>query len=79
MVTLKNEIKAPDLIPLRELDNGVFFEVLDKIYQKLAWDDNDRCYNCLYLSEMTYADLEYDKLVRPVDVEITVTGYTKKG
>ena len=46
MVTLKNEIKTPDLIPLRELDNGVFFELLDKIYQKLAWDDNDRCYNC---------------------------------
>jgi len=71
MVTLKNEIKTPDLIPLREF--------LDKIYQKLAWDDNDRCYNCLYPSEMTYVGLEYDKLVRPVDVEITVTGYTKKG
>lgn len=79
MVTLKNEIKTPDLIPLRELDNGVFFEFLDKIYQKLAWDDNDRCYNCLYLSEMTYVGLAYDKLVRPVDVQITVTGYTKKG
>lgn len=79
MVTLKNEIKAPNLIPLHELDDGVFFEFLDKIYQKLAWDDNDRCYNCLYPSEMTYVGLEYDKLVRPVDVEITVTGYTKKG
>ena len=79
MVTLKNEIKAPNLIPLRELDDGVFFEFLDKIYQKLAWDDNDRCYNCLYPSEMTYVGLAYDKLVRPVDVEITVTGYTKKG
>lgn len=79
MVTLKNEIKTPDLIPLRELDNGIFFEFLDKIYQKLAWDDNDRCYNCLYLSEMTCVRFEYDKLVRPVDVEITVTGYTKKG
>jgi hypothetical protein len=79
MVTLKNEIKATNLIPLRELDDGVFFEFLDKIYQKLAWDDNDRCYNCLYPSEMTYVGLAYDKLVRPVDVEITVTGYTKKG
>lgn len=79
MVTLKNEIKAPNLIPLRELDDGVFFEFFDKIYQKLTWDDNDRCYNCLYPSEMTYVGLAYDKLVRPVDVEITVTGYTKKG
>lgn len=79
MVTFKNEIKTPDLIPLRELDNGVFFEFLDKIYQKLAWDDNDRCYNCLYPSEMTYVGLAYDKLVRPVDVQITATGYTKKG
>lgn len=26
-----------------------------------------------------YDRFEYDKLVRPVDVEITVTGYTKKG
>lgn len=79
MVTLKNEIKTPDPIPLRELDNGMFFELLDKIYQKLSWDDNDRCYNCLYPSEMTYVEFEYDKLVHPVDVEITVTGYTKKG
>lgn len=78
MVTLNNEIKTPDLIRLRELDNGVFFELLGEIYQKLAWDDNDRCYNCLYLSEMIYVGLEYDKLVRSVDVEITVTGYTKK-
>lgn len=78
MVTLKNKIKTPDLIRLRELDNGVFFELLGEIYQKLALDDNDRCYNCLYLSEMTYVGLEYDKLVRPVDVEITVTGYTKE-
>lgn len=78
MVTLKNKIKTPDLIRLRELDNGVFFELLGEIYQKLALDDNDLCYNCLYLSEMTYVGLEYDKLVRPVDVEITVTGYTKE-
>lgn len=79
MVNFKNEIEALNLIPLRELDNGIFFEFLDKIYQKLAWDDNDRCYNCLCMSEMTYVGLAYDKLVRPVDVEITVTGYTKKG
>lgn len=79
MVTFKNEIKTLDPIPLHELDNGMFFEFLDKIYQKLAWDDNDRCYNCLYPSKMTYIEFEYDKLVRPVDVEITVTGYTKKG
>lgn len=79
MVTLKNEIKATNLIPLRELDDGVFFEFFDRIYQKLAWDDNDQCYNCLYPSEMTYVGIAYDKLVLPVDVEITVTGYTKKG
>lgn len=79
MVTLKNEIKTPDPIPLCELDNCVFFEFLGKIYQKLVLDDNNRYYDCLYLSEMTYVWLEYDKLVYPVDVEITVTGYTKKG
>lgn len=78
MVTLKNEIKIPDSAPLREFDDGVFFEFLNGIYQRLTWDDDDQCYNCLDLSNMTYVGFEYDKLVRPVDVEITVTGYTKE-
>lgn len=77
MITLKNEIKIPDPVPLRELDDGVFFEFLEEIYQVLSWNEDDEQYNCLELSSMNYAGFEYDKLVRPVDVEITVTGYTK--
>lgn len=77
MITLKNEIKIPDPVPLRELDDGVFFEFLEEIYQVLSWNEDDKQYNCLELSSMNYVGFEYDKLVRPVDVEITVTGYTK--
>lgn len=78
MITLKNELKTSDTVPLRELDDGVFFEFLNRIYQRLAWDDIEQSYNCLELSSMNYVGFEYDKFVRPVDVEITVTGYTKE-
>lgn len=78
MITLKNEIKIPDSVPLRELNDGVFFEFSNEIYQLLFWSEDEEQYNCLELSSMTYAGFEYDKLVRPVDVEITVTGYSKE-
>ena len=78
MITLKNEIRIPDSVPLRELDHGVFFEFSNEIYQLLSWSEDEEQYNCLELSSMTYAGFEYDKLVHPVDVEITVTGYTKE-
>ena len=78
MVTLKNEIRIPDSVPLRELDDGAFFEFSNEIYQLLSFSEDEMQYNCLELSSMTYAGFEYDKLVRPVDVKIIVTGYTKE-
>lgn len=77
MITLKNEIRIPDPVPLRELNDGTFFEFSDDIYQLLSWSEDGEQYNCLELSSMNYTGFEYDKLVRPVNVEITVTGYTK--
>ena len=78
MVTLKNEIRIPDSVPLYELDHGVFFEFSNEIYQLLSWNVGENQYNCLKLSNMNHVVFEYDKLVYPVDVEITVTRYTKK-
>ena len=78
MITLKNEIRISDSVPLRELNDGVFFEFSNEIYQLLSWSEDEEQYTCLELSSMTYAGFEYDKLVRPVDVEITVTGYSKE-
>lgn len=78
MVTLKNEFRIPDPVPLHELDHGVFFEFSNEIYQLLSWSNDEEQYNCLKLSNMNYVNFECDELVHPVDVEITVTGYTKK-
>ncbi len=78
MVTLKNKIKIPDSVPLCELNDSAFFEFSNEIYQLLSWSNDAEQYNCLELSSMNYVGFEYDKLVRPVDVEITVTGYTKE-
>ena len=77
MITFKNEIKTRNVVQLRELNDGVFFEYQNKIFLRLAWDDDNQQVNCLDLSTMTYVGFEYDNIVRPVDVEITVTGYTK--
>lgn len=78
MITLKGKDKIPNPVPLHKLENGVFFEFLDKIYQVLFYNGDEQCYSCLELPGMNYIDFEYNKLVRPVDVEITVTGYTKE-
>ena len=78
MVTFKNEIRIPDSVHLHELDHGVFFEFSNEIYQFLSWREDEVQCNCLKLSNMNYVDFEYDEVVHPVDVEITVTGYTKK-
>lgn len=77
MITLKNEIPELHRVPLNELDEGTFFESEGKIYQLLCWSDDDDFYNCAAIPSMNYVGLQYTKLVSPVDVEITVTGYTK--
>lgn len=79
MVSFKNEIEIPTDVRLREVDYGGFFEFDYKIYQKLSYDEYSEQFNCLELSSMCEVEIGFDKYVRKVDVEITVTGYTKKG
>ena len=77
MVTLKNKIPELHSVPLNELDESTFFEYEGEIYQLLYWSDDDDFYNCVAIPSMNYVGFQCTKLVRPVDVEITVTGYTK--
>lgn len=79
MVTLKNEINAIGPVRLREVDYGGFFEFDNNIYQKFFWKETEEQFDCLDPSSMNYVGIRFDEYVRPVDVEITVTGYTKKG
>lgn len=79
MVSFKNEIEIPNDVRLREVGYGGFFEFDYKIYQKLSYDENSEQFNCLELSSMCEVKIRFDKYVRKVDVQITATGYTKKG
>lgn len=78
MITLNNEIKAIGPARLREVDYGGFFEFGNNIYQKLSWKEAEEQFDCLDPSSMNYVGIRFDEYVRPVDVEITVTGYTKE-
>lgn len=78
MVSFKNEIEIPNDVRLREVDYGGFFELDYKIYQKLSYDEDSEQFNCLALSSMCDVKIRFDKFVRKVDVQITVTGYTKE-
>lgn len=78
MINFKNEIKVIDPVRLREVDYGDFFEFDNNIYQKLFWDGTDEQFDCRDMSSMNYIEIRFDEYVRPVDVEITVTGYTKE-
>lgn len=77
MINFKNEIKVIDPVRLQELDYGYFFEFDNNIYQKLSWNEDEVQFDCLDPSSMNYVGIRLDEYVRPVDVEITVTGYTK--
>nr|DAO54275.1 MAG TPA: hypothetical protein [Caudoviricetes sp.] len=77
MITFKNEIKVIDPVRLREVDYGYFFEFDNNIYQKLSWSEDEEQFDCLDPSSMNYIRIRFDEYVRPVDVEITVKGYTK--
>ena len=79
MVSFKNEIEIPNSVRLREVGYGGFFELDYKIYQKLSYDEDSEQFSCLALPSMCDAKIRFDKYVRKVDVQITATGYTKKG
>lgn len=78
MITLKNAIKVISPVRLREVNYGYFFEFDNNIYQKLSWNGDEEQFDCLDLSSMDYIGIRFDEYVRPVDVEITVTGYTSE-
>lgn len=78
MINFKNEIKVIDPVRLQELDYGYFFEFNNNIYQKLSWNEDEVQFDCLDPSSMNYIGISFDEYVRPVDVEITITGYTKE-
>lgn len=78
MINFKNEIKVIDPVRLREVDYGDFFEFDNNIYQKLSWDETEEQFDCRDMSSMDYIGIRFDEYVRHVDVEITVTGYTKE-
>lgn len=78
MINFKNEIKVIDPVRLREVDYGYFFEFDNNIYQKLSLDEDEERFDCLDPSSMSYTGIRRDEYVRPVDVEITVTGYAKE-
>lgn len=78
MVTFNNKIPELHRVPLNELDESAFFESEGEIYQLLYWSDDDGFCNCVAIPSMNYVGFQCTKLVRPVDVDITVTGYTKE-
>lgn len=78
MVTLNNKISELHRVPLSKLDESAFFESEGEIYQFLYWSDDNGSCNCVAIPSMNYVSFQYTKLVSPVDVEITVTGYTKE-
>ena len=78
MINFKNEIKVINPVRLREVDYGGFFEFDNNIYQKLSWNEYEEQFDCLDPSSMNHIGIRFDEYVRPVDVDITVTGYTKE-
>ena len=78
MITLNNKLADLHKITLAELDESDFFEHEGNIYQCLYWDEQSGYFNCLIPGAKEYVSFDGDTVVRPVDVEITVTGYTKE-
>ena len=77
MITLNNELPGLHKITLAELDEADFFEHEGNIYQCLYFDEQSGYFNCFIPSSKEYVSFNSDTVVHPVDVEITVTGYTK--
>ncbi len=78
MITLTNNLDTIGKARLEDLLIGTFFEFENEIYQRLVWEDASDSYVCYRISDMSCTRLFGDIYVRQVDVEITVTGYTKE-
>ena len=78
MITMNNKLAGSHKIALAELDEGEFFEHEGNIYQCLYWDEQSGYFGCFIPEDKKHISFDSDTVVRPVDVEITVTGYTKE-
>ena len=78
MVKLINNLKENTGVKLYTLNNGDFFECEEHIFQRLFWDDANRLFNCAVLPSMEYVGIKCDTIVKPVDVTITINGYTEE-
>lgn len=78
MITLTNNLDTIGKARLEDLLIGTFFELENEIYQRLVWEDASDSYVCCCVPDMRCTKLSGSIYVRQVDVEITVTGYTKE-
>ena len=78
MNKLINNLKENTGVKLYALNNGDFFECEGHIFQRLFWDDANRLFNCAVLPSMEYVGIKCDTIVKPVDVTITINGYTEE-
>ena len=78
MVKLINNLKENLSVQLFDLNDSDFFECEGHIFQRLFWDDANRLFNCAVLPSMEYVGIKCDTIVKPVDVTITVNGYTEE-
>ena len=78
MITLTNNLDTIGKTRLKDLLIGTFFEFENETYQCLDWEASSDSYVCLRVLAMRCIELSGSIYVRPVDVEITVTGYTKE-
>lgn len=78
MITLTNNLDTIGKARLEDLLIGAFFEFENEIYQRLVWENASESYVCCCVPDMRCTELSGSIYVRPVDVEITVTGYTEE-
>lgn len=78
MITLTNNLNTIGTTRLKDILVGTFFEFENKIYQRLDWEDASNSYVCCCVPDMRCTRLYCNIHVRQVDVQITVTGYTKE-
>ena len=78
MVKLINNLKKTAKVKINELDNATFFEYDDEFYQLLSFNKEDILYDCVCIPTMEHARFFIGTVVNPVDVTITINGYTKE-
>lgn len=78
MITLTNNLDTIGKARLEYLLIGTFFEFENEIYLRLNWKDISGSYVCCRIPDMIFTELSGSIYVRQVDVQITVTGYTKE-